>query len=97
VLVGQIKTTVSNVTVDNQGMVTITTTAEGMWVYQFSQGERQDLAKLVMGQSKQAAISLLQQQPGVSQVVIQLAGGTGQGLSSLLGQIKVVVQSVPGA
>src|SRR5262249_39775140 len=96
VLVGLIKTAVSNATVDDQNVVTITTTAEGVWVYQFSQGQQQDLAKLVAGQSKQAAISLLQQQPGVFQVTIQLASGTGQVLSRKPGQIRVVVQSVPG-
>src|SRR5262249_34414113 len=95
-LVGLIKTSVNSVTLDNQGVVTITTTAEGVWVYQFSQGQQQDLAKLVAGKSKQAAISLLQQQPGVFQVAVQLAGGTGQVLSGNLGQIRVVVQSVPG-
>lgn len=95
-LVGPIKTVVSNATLDYQGTVTITTTAEGIWVYQLSQEQQQNLARLVAGKNKQAAMSLLQQQPGVSQVDIQLAGGTGRTLSTNVEQIRVVVQSVTG-
>jgi hypothetical protein len=96
-LVGLIKTAVSNVTLENQGTVTITVTAEGVWAYQFSQEQQRNLAKLVAGKSKQAAIDLLQQQPGVFQAAIRLADGNKQNLSSKLEQIRVVVQSVPGA
>jgi serine/threonine protein kinase len=97
VLVGLIKTVVSNATLENQGTVTITVNAEGVWVYQFNQEQQRDLAKLVMGKSKQAAISLLQQQPGVSLVAVQLTDSKRQSLSSKLEQIRISVQSVPGA
>jgi serine/threonine protein kinase len=95
-LAGLIKTAVSNATLENQGTVTITVTAEGVWVYQLSQEQQRNLARLVAGKDKQAAISLLQQQPGVSLVAIQLADSKKQILSSKLEQIKVVVQSMSG-
>jgi hypothetical protein len=68
-----------------------------VWAYQFDQEQKQNLVKLVAGKSKQAAISLLQQQAGVSLVDIQLSGSNKQTLSSNLTQIAIVVQPIPGA
>src|SRR5262249_51769958 len=95
--VHKVKTVVSNVILDNQGTVTLIVSTEGVWAYQFGQEQKQNLVKLVAGKRKQAAIDLLQQQQGVSQIAIQLSDGGKQTLSSDLTQITVVVQPVPGA
>jgi len=95
--VGAIRTAVTDATLGNQGIVTIAVAAEGIWMYQFSQKQQGNLAKLVVGKSKQTAITLLQQQQGVSQVAIHFSDGTGQTLSAKPGQIRIVVQAVSGA
>jgi hypothetical protein len=58
-LVGQIKTSLVSANPDNQGGVTIVVSAEGIWVYQFSDSQKQALATLIAGKSQQEAMSLL--------------------------------------
>ena len=62
----------------NKGTLELFVTAEGIWVYQFSDTQKAMLAKLIAGKSKQAAQTLLLQQMGVARVDIQLSGGDGE-------------------
>jgi len=96
-LVGQIKTTLTNATLGSQGMVTITATAEGVWVYQFSDAQKQALASLIAGKSEQEAIQALQAQTGVAHAMIQLADGDGKTLPADPKQITITIQAVRGA
>jgi VCBS repeat-containing protein len=96
-LVGQIKTNQVNATLDDQGNVTITVNAEGVWAFQFSNAQKQALAQLIAGKSRQEAMNLLAAQTGVAQGDIQLAGGNGQTLPTDSQKITVVIQPVPGA
>jgi serine/threonine protein kinase len=97
VLVGKIKAAITTATLGNQGTVTITTTAEGLWAYQFTQAQQQALARLIAGKSKAEAQQLLTTQTGVASATIQLSGGNGQTLPSDPSKIRIVVQAVSGA
>jgi serine/threonine protein kinase len=95
-LVGQIKAQLTDATLGGQGTVTITVTAEGVWVYHFTEALKQTLATLVAGKSKQEATASLQAEPGVAQVSIQLASQTEQLLPTDPKQITITIQTVPG-
>jgi len=95
-LVGQIKTTQMSASADNQGVVTIMDNAEGIWVYQFSDAAKHDLARLLVGISKSAAMQTLLSQPGVAKVSFALTGGNGQQLPADAAHISIVIQPVAG-
>jgi VCBS repeat-containing protein len=98
VLVGKIKTTLTDATVVDakQGTVKLTVNAEGVWVYQFSDAQKQVLAKLLAGKKRQDAQALLLAQKGVAKVDgIEVSGGDGNTMPTDPGRIKIVVQSVP--
>lgn len=97
VLVGKIKAAITTATLGNQGTVTITTTAEGLWAYQFTQAQQQALAHLIAGKSKTEAQQLLAAQTGVASAMIQISSGNGQTLPSDPSKITIVVQAVSGA
>lgn len=80
----------------NKGTLELFVTAEGIWVYQFSDTQKAMLAKLIAGKSKQAAQTLLLQQMGVARVDIQLSGGDGKTLPTDTTQITIDVLTVPG-
>ncbi len=80
----------------NQGIISVSVAAEGVWVYKFSDAQEQVLAKLIAGKKKATAQSLLSQQPGVMQTNLQLTGGDGDTLPTNFHQIKFVVLSVKG-
>lgn len=95
-LVGQIKTTLLSATPDTQIAVQIVVRAEGVWAYQFSAAQKQALAKLIAGKSKQEAQQLLASQPGVETASITLSGGNSSTLPTDLAKIKINVQTVSG-
>jgi serine/threonine protein kinase len=95
-LVGQIKTAVTNATVGDQNTVALTVSAQGLWVYQFTDAQKQALARLIAGKGMEEAQRLLASQPGVARASITLSGGIGQTLPSDPAKIKIVVQA-PGA
>jgi hypothetical protein len=71
--------------------------AEGIWVYQFSDAQKTQLAKDIKGLKKNDAITLLEKQPGVGQVgKIDITGNNGTTLPTDYTQISIVVQNVPG-
>jgi len=97
-LVGDLTTKVTQVMVTDpkKGTLLLQVKAEGIWVFQFSAAQKQALAKLIAGKSKQNALALLVKQPGVAKANIVLSGGDGNTLPADPSQITIVVQSVPG-
>ncbi|HYU71346.1 MAG TPA: VCBS domain-containing protein [Ktedonobacteraceae bacterium] len=95
VLVGKVKTTsIQAQIVDaNQGTVSISIHAEGIWVFQFNNNQKAQLAHLLAGKSKSDAQALLQNQQGVKQFDIQFSGN-GTLFPNDPGQITIVVRSV---
>ncbi|MFL5662826.1 MAG: serine/threonine protein kinase [Ktedonobacteraceae bacterium] len=98
VLVGNVKTAVNSATVTDarRGMITLTVSVEEVWVYQFSDAQKQAMAKLIAGKNENDANMLLLKQRGVKQADIRLAVGYGNTLPADAGQITVVVESVAG-
>jgi len=98
VLVGNLVTGITKVMVTDasKGTLELIVTAEGVWVYQFSDTQKAMLAKLIAGKSKQAAQALLAQQMGVENADIRLTGGDGKTLPTDPAQITINVLTVTG-
>lgn len=96
-LVGNIATSVGNVTLAdaNSGTITLVINARGTWVFQFSDAQQTTLEQLVVGKSKSDAVTLLAAQRGIKNVAIQLSGGNASILPADANQIKIVVQTIP--
>ncbi len=95
-LAGQIKPSLVSATAPNtQGNIALVVKAEGIWAYQFSDAQKQALANLIAGKSKQNALTTLAAQTGVDQVDIQINGG-GQTLPTNASKISIKVQAVSG-
>jgi len=94
--VGNIATTMTNTTADTKGIVSLLVHAEGIWVYQFNNAQKQMLMKLIAGKSQKVAQSLLLQQEGVDKTTIHLFGGNGSTLPTDQSQITLAVLSVQG-
>jgi hypothetical protein len=62
-------------------------------VYRFGSAEKQDMAQQIAGKSKQEALKVLMQQPGVSNLDIQVTGGDDTTLPVDSSQITVIVRS----
>jgi VCBS repeat-containing protein len=92
-LMGNITTAVGQPTLVDTAHSTLSlpVNAEGIWVYQWNDAQKQDLAKLVAGRSAQDAKMLLQGQKGVSAVNIQLSSGSNGVLPSEASHITVDV------
>ena len=97
-LVGTLVTDVTQVSVTDtkKGTLSLMVEAEGVWVYQFSAAQKQALARLLAGKSKQNAQALLLEQKGVTTAAIQFSGSNGNTLPSDPTQIIIVVQNVAG-
>ncbi len=89
-LVGKVTTAITTSTV-TQGTITLIVNAKGLWVFHFSDAQKQALAKLIAGKSKTDAQALLTAQSGVKQADI-----TGSTLPTDPSQITIVVRSVSG-
>lgn len=77
----------------NDGTLTLTTAARGVWVYQIGDAQKRDLANKIAGKSLGAAQSILKAQTGVSSASVQTGGNS---LPSDAGQIDIQVQGVNG-
>lgn len=95
-LVGTIKTTLISVLFDVQGTARLTVEARGVWVYHFTDAAKQHLTRMLAGKSKQEALQLASNQPGVAYVTIHLPTGE-QHLPADPTRMAVVVEAVPGA
>jgi hypothetical protein len=95
-LAGNLVTGITQFTLTNpsKGTLELFDTAEGIWVYQFSDAQKAMLAKLIAGKSKQVAQTLLLQQMGVARVDIQLSGGDGKTLPTDTTHITIDVLTV---
>jgi VCBS repeat-containing protein len=91
VLVDNLQTTIKPQT-SQDGMISFVVNAKGVWVYQFSDAQKQALAKQIAGKSVKDATALLQSQKGIAKV--QISGGTI--LPSDPTQIGILVQSITG-
>ena len=74
-LTGNIVTGVTQVIPGSGGTVNLVVSAEGAWVYQFSDAAKRDLANHIAQMSKQDATNYLLTQPGVSSAQIELSSG----------------------
>lgn len=97
ILVGDIIPTLKQANVvDTKGTVALLIFAEGRWKYEFSDAQKKTiLPNLIKGKSKSDAQTLLLQQPGVSKVSIDIAGG-GNTLPTDPTQISIVIQPIEG-
>ncbi|MFL5624777.1 MAG: hypothetical protein ACJ788_04185 [Ktedonobacteraceae bacterium] len=95
--VGKVVTSVTKTTIDGQGNLSLFVKAEGIWVYQFTNAQKTQLAKDIAGKNKNDASTLLEQQPGVGHVEkIDITGTENTTLPMDYTQISIVVQNVPG-
>jgi serine/threonine protein kinase len=97
-LIGNITTTIGQPTlVDNSpGTISLPVTAEGVWVYKWSNDQKQYLARKVAGKSAQKVKFLLAGQKGVDAVNLQLSRGDSGMLPSDTSHIRVEVVTIPG-
>ncbi|WP_069802947.1 baseplate J/gp47 family protein [Thermogemmatispora onikobensis] len=96
-LAGQIATNIVSATLDphQQGLITLRVQAAGIWAYRLDPQERQRLANLIKGKSKDQALALLRQQPGIQSVSLALSGN-GSRLPDNPGSISIHVATVAG-
>jgi hypothetical protein len=94
-LTGNIVTGVTKATVlDTKGTVSLLVSAQGVWVYQFSNAVKQDFANHIANMSEQDAKTYLLGQPGVSDVKIVISSGTTLPDAS---HITIEIVAIPGA
>ncbi len=95
-LVGNVTTTLTQaqLTDATQGTIVISVHASGLWLFQFNDTQKQNLAQLIAGKSKQDAQAQLLQQMGVAQADISLSSGNTLPANS--NQITIIVQGLPG-
>jgi len=95
-LSGNVLSSLTSVTADSKGNLTLLAKAQGVWVYQFNATAKTNLAKLIVGKAQNDATTLLLQQAGVSKVDgISISNG-GSSLPTDFNQITIVVQPVAG-
>jgi hypothetical protein len=87
----QISIVKARITDYSKGVVSISTIADGVWVYRISPGEKQQLAKLMAGKSKRAAIRMLLSIPGIQGVQITTSGGDNANLPDDPRNIHIVM------
>lgn len=95
-LIGKIKTAVTNAVIGSQGTITLTVSARGVWAYQFTDAQQQQLAALLAGKSERDAAQLAFAQPGVASVTIHLPANQ-HTLPTDPRQIRIIVQAIPAA
>lgn len=96
-LVGQITSSIVSSSPGNQGTENLVVSASGVWAYQFSATDQQNLAALIAGKTTQQARQTLLAQPGVADVTIQITSGSGQTLPTKTQEIKIEIKTVAGA
>jgi hypothetical protein len=85
----------AQVTDANQGTLSVSVIAEGVWVFQFNIAQKQVLAKVIAVKKRETAQSLLLQHD-VERADVQLSGGDVVTLPSDPTRIKFVILDVKG-
>jgi hypothetical protein len=94
-LTGSIVTNVTKASVvDTKGTVSLLVSAQGVWVYQFSDAVKQDMKNHIATKSQQDATKYLLSQPGVSDVKIVISSGTTLPDAA---HITIEIVAIPGA
>jgi hypothetical protein len=94
-LVGNVVTGVPIiVTTDQGGTVSMNVDAQGVWAFQFSNNQKQQMAKLIAGKTQADATPLLLKQEGVLKASIRTSGGWGSALPTSPRDIKMAVLSM---
>lgn len=95
---GKIKTTLTSATLTDakSGTITLLVNAEGVWAYQFTDAQKQAMARLIAGKTKSEAQTLLASQTGIGQVVITLSGSNSDTLPTDVSKIMIVVNNASG-
>ena len=94
-LTGNIVTEVTKaMVVDTKGTVSLQVSAQGVWVYQFSDAVKQDFKNHIANLSEQDTTKYLLSQPGVSDVKIVISSGTTLPDAS---HITIDIVAIPGA
>lgn len=75
-LSGNIVTTLPQVIAPttNSATIALNVTAQGTWVFQLNVAQQQQLVALILGKTQQQAQTLLLNQPGVQQAIIEVSG-----------------------
>jgi serine/threonine protein kinase len=92
--VAPIKAEVTSFILGDQGEITLTVTADGVWAYHFSAAELEILAQVIAGKQVADAQRLLASQRGVAQVSLTLSGIGHKTLPSNQQHIKIVVNPI---
>jgi hypothetical protein len=92
-LVGRIRTTIVGVSLTDtkRGTLTLSIEAGGVWVYQWSPKQLEDLAKRIAGTQKQEALAFVLRDEGVQTASIYLSGRERATLPADLSQILITV------
>jgi serine/threonine protein kinase len=91
VLTGKITTAIKQAQAKSGGTIALLVEASGTAAYQFDEAQKQALAALIAGKSKQQALSILQKQAGVSGVTISLSNKQANTLPTTTKNITIVV------
>ena len=94
-LTGNILTTITRAIADKSGKVTLFINAQGLWVYQFSNAQKSQMASQIAGKTQNQATAFLAVQQGVSKVA-SISISSGNTLPTDASKITIVVQNVPG-
>jgi hypothetical protein len=81
---------------DQSGVITLNVGAEGVWVYQFSDTQKQAFAQMITGKPLTDARDILLKQEGVGKVTLTTTGGWGSALPNSPSDIKFNIVSVSG-
>lgn len=89
-----VTTTILHVQLINQaGKVAIQVKAGGVWAYQFSDTQKMQLLRMIVGKGEKAAIAALATTTGIHSVSVQVNGGDGNTLPTDTKQITIVVKA----
>jgi hypothetical protein len=93
-LVGDIQVTTNTTTVKGHGVIDLQVTIAGIWAYQFTKAECEQIKAMVAGKSKAQTITTLLQVPGVSSASVSIEHG--DSVPSESKSIQVVVLQMVG-
>lgn len=95
-LVGNVATTITQAKVadTNKSTIVLFVNAEGVWVYRFSNAQKQELAKLIAGKNANDAQTLLLHQVGIAKADVQVSWLSGSTLPADPNAITMMEQNV---